>query len=74
MPRSRRQQPRSASQHLRVVLGEKGKRRTRPFAHDYESWTVVDDWPQDIPVTPEEVDLFEAYFGDVFDELFGPCR
>jgi predicted HTH transcriptional regulator len=26
------------------------------------------------PVTDAEVDVFEAWFGDLFDELFGPCR
>ena len=33
-----------------------------------------DDWPERIPVTDAEVDVFEAWFGDLFDELFGPCR
>ena len=36
-----------------------------------EQWTVVDDLPAWIPVTKAEIDLFEAYFGDVFDEVFG---
>jgi hypothetical protein len=27
-----------------------------------------------VPVTDAEVDVFEAWFGDLFDELFGPCR
>jgi len=30
--------------------------------------------PERIPVTDAEVDVFEAWFGDLFDELFGPCR
>jgi hypothetical protein len=33
-------------------------------------WTVTDDWPEDVPVTEAEVDVFEAWFGDLFDELF----
>jgi hypothetical protein len=33
-----------------------------------------DDWPEQIPVTEAEVEVFEAWFGDLFDELFGPCR
>ena len=39
-----------------------------------ETWTVADDWPDRLPVTQAEIDLFEAWFGDVFDELFGPPR
>lgn len=34
-------------------------------------WTVTDDWPEHIPVSEAEVDLFERWFGDFFDELFG---
>jgi hypothetical protein len=37
-----------------------------------ETWTVTDDWPDPLPVTQAEIDLFEAWFGDFFDELFGP--
>lgn len=32
---------------------------------------VIDDWPEYIPVTEAEVDVFERYFGDVLDRLFG---
>ncbi len=46
----------------------------RPPKHDLETWTVTDDWPRRVPVTEAEVDVFEAWFGDLFDELFGPCR
>lgn len=45
----------------------------RPAKHDVESWTVTDDWPDRVPVTAAEVDVFEAWFGDLFDEIFGPC-
>lgn len=31
---------------------------------------VIDDWPDDIPVTEAEVDVFERYFGDLLDRLF----
>lgn len=44
----------------------------RPPKHDVETWTVTDDWPERVPVTDAEIDLFEAWFGDIFDELFGP--
>jgi len=40
--------------------------------HDLSGWRVIDDWPERVPVTPEEVDVFEAWFGDILDELFGP--
>ena len=35
------------------------------------TWTVTDDWPNDVPVTEAEIAVFEAWFGDLFDELFG---
>jgi hypothetical protein len=35
---------------------------------------VTDDWPEDIPITEAEIDVFEHWFGDLFDEFFGPCR
>ena len=41
---------------------------------DGETWTVTDDWPERVPITDAELDVFEAWFGDLFDELFGPCR
>ncbi|MGA7070060.1 hypothetical protein [Bradyrhizobium sp.] len=50
------------------------RRAGRPPKHDLSDWTVTDDWPERIPVTDAEVDVFEAWFGDLFDELFGPCR
>lgn len=46
----------------------------RPVKHDLAGWTVTDDWPEHIPVTEAEVDVFERWFGDLFDEFFGPCR
>jgi hypothetical protein len=34
---------------------------------------VTDDWPKDMPATEAEIDVFEAWFGSLFDELFGEC-
>jgi len=34
---------------------------------DSTSWTVTDDWPEDVPVTEAEIEVFEAWFGDLFD-------
>jgi hypothetical protein len=44
----------------------------RPAKYDVETWCVADDWPARVPVTDAEIDVFEAWFGDLFDELFGP--
>ena len=33
--------------------------------------TVTDNWPEDVPVTEAEIAMFEAWFGKLFDELFG---
>jgi hypothetical protein len=48
------------------------RRSGRPPAHDLSAWTVTDDWPERVPVTDREVDVFEAWFGDILDELLGP--
>ena len=46
----------------------------RPPKHDLSAWTVTDDWPERVPVTQAEVDVFEAWFGDFFDEMFNADR
>ena len=45
-----------------------GRRRAKRASM---TWAVTDDWPKDVPVTETEIDVFEAWFGDLFDELFG---
>ena len=45
-------------------------RAGRPAPEDTTTWTVKDDWPEDVPVTEAEIEVFEAWFGDLFDELF----
>lgn len=32
-------------------------------------WTISDDLPEHIEVSPEEIDLFQAYFGHILDDL-----
>jgi hypothetical protein len=54
------------------VLPAPWPRRGRPVKHDVETWRVIDDWPQPVPVTQTEIDVFEAWFGDLFNEFFGP--
>jgi hypothetical protein len=46
------------------------RRAGRPTPDDPPTWTVTDDWPEDVPVTEAEIEVFEAWFGDLFDELF----
>jgi hypothetical protein len=46
----------------------------RPPKHDVETWTVTDDWPARTPVTQVDMGVFEAWFSDLLDELFGSCR
>ncbi len=46
------------------------RRRSRPAPEDPTTWIVKDDWPEDVPVTEAEIEVFEAWFGDLFDELF----
>jgi len=31
---------------------------------------VTDDWPEEVPITEAEIEVFEAWFGYLFDELF----
>jgi len=45
-----------------------GRRRAK---RDRTTSTVTDDWPEDVPVTDAEIAVFEAWFGELFDELFG---
>src|SRR6266849_3643948 len=44
-----------------------GRRRAK---RNRTTLTVTDDWPEDVPVTEAEIAVFEAWFGELFDELF----
>lgn len=57
---------------LRDYMRTEWPRVPRQPKHNVETWTVTDDWPERVPVTEAEVRVFEAWFGDVFDEIFGP--
>jgi hypothetical protein len=46
------------------------RRPGQPASNDPSTWTVTDDWPDEVPVTEAEIEVFEAWFGDLFDELF----
>ena len=46
----------------------------RPPRHDFSRWQVMDDWPEKVPISDAELELFETHFGDLLDELFGGKR
>jgi hypothetical protein len=70
-PRSRRVRPPTASEQLETLLGYPWPFLGRPPKHDLSTWTVTDDWPDPVPVTEAEIEVFERWFGNLFDELFG---
>ncbi len=43
----------------------------RRAKRDRTTLTVTYDWPEDVPVTDAEIAVFEAWFGELFDKLFG---
>ena len=61
----------TASKQLEELLGYPWPFAGRPPKHDLSRWTVTDDWPDPVPVTEAEIEVFEQWFGDLFDELFG---
>lgn len=38
------------------------------------SFTVVDNWPKDIPVTEREIEVIETYLSDVLDAVLAQCK
>jgi hypothetical protein len=61
----------TVSGQLEALLGCPWPFPGRPPKHDLSTWTVTDDWSHPVPVTEAEVEVFEQWFGDLFDELFG---
>ena len=41
----------------------------RRVKHDPSGWRVLDDWPSRVPISAEELAVFDAWFGDILDEL-----
>lgn len=72
MARPSPQRAPTASEQLELLLGKPWPIPGRPPKHDLAAWTVTDDWPDPVPVVSAEIDVFEGWFGDLFDELFGP--
>ena len=60
--------------HLYDYARPPSRRVGRPCKTDPTTWAVTDDWPPRVPVTEAEVELFEAWFGDLFDRMLGPRR
>ena len=73
MAKARPNEPLSASQQLELLLGYPWPYAGRPPRYDLSTWNVTDDWPDRVPVTSDEVALFERWFGDLFDEMLRDC-
>ena len=43
----------------------RARRPRRPMPDDRSTWTVTDDWPEEVPVTEAEIEVFEVWFGDL---------
>ena len=74
MPRLVRKPVPTASEQLEKLLGYPWPFPGRPLKHDLAAWAVTDDWSERVPITEAEVEAFEQWFADLFDELFGPCQ
>ncbi len=66
----RTRSPGSLPDDLYDYLRPAPRRRGRPAKKKRSKWTVIDDWPAEVPITEAEIEVFEAWFGDLFDELF----
>jgi hypothetical protein len=62
----------TASEQLEALLGYPWPFPGRSPKQDLSTRTVTGDWPAPVPVTQAEVEVFERWFGDLFDELFAP--
>ena len=60
--------------NLNWLLGKPRSFLWRPPKHDLDACSVTDDWPEQIPITKAEVNVFKAWFGDLINELLGPCQ
>lgn len=55
---------------IRSALPEPRSRARNGCEHQ-ASLKISDDWPDLVPVTEAELDLFEVHFGPLLDELLG---
>jgi hypothetical protein len=72
MPDSSHKQQSALSPFSKQRPGRPKRSSGRPPKHDVSTWTITNDWPEQIPVSDAEVDVFEQCFGDLLDDLFGP--
>jgi hypothetical protein len=72
MARSRNTSVRPDGKDLFDYARPRAPRRGRKPPPDTTQWIVTDDWPEHVPVTKTEVDVFENHFGDFFDKWLGP--
>lgn len=72
--RPRQPAPRALPDNLYDYADNPTPTAGRPREHHVRALRVVDDWPEDVPVTEAEVQVFERWFGDIFDELLSPKR
>lgn len=75
--RSRRPAPQTLPDSLYDYADDPAPRRSPsrdryPPVFDVSKLPVIDDWPEEVPVTEAEIDVFERYFGEALDRLFGP--
>lgn len=59
--------------YVRPVLSAAPEPRPRARKELERPWslTISDDWPDRVPVTQSELDLFEVHFGPLLEELLG---
>ena len=70
-PRAKRtRSPRLLPNDLYDYLRPAPRRRGRPARKKRSEWTVTDDLPAEVPITEAEIEVFKAWFGNLFDELF----
>jgi hypothetical protein len=64
--------------YTRIPVRSRRHRRSKLSASGSpkEGWTpvITDDWPERIRVSDAELDLFEAQFGGLLDDLLSPRK
>lgn len=58
-----------ATRQKRYTIRTGDRRRTRRSTPSEESWVIVDDLPHRLALGAAEIDIFEAMFGDILDDL-----
>jgi len=74
MARTAQKRAPNAAMQLAEPRDEPRRFKGRPPKYDLSTWAVTDDWPDPVPVTLAEVEVFARWFGDILDELFPSAR